>query len=622
MRSWLQRLRERVLAIEGPALLATIVAVALVACALIVASLVDTLDTTAAERERSAVDSSIAVALAASAESAYSMARWDEAVAHVYGRFDRQWALSSISGTSITYIVDDHGRTLFAERSDGTVDPDLASVARPALVALLHRLPHTRAEAGRMTQGVGLLGSYRGRPAMFTAMAISPLRGAYQIPDDHLRHLIYVGTIDAALLGQWQRNYRLPPMRLSRTPGMSQAVAVTDAGGTPMTYITWAASRPGHRALIRIAPLIVAAVSILMAAAGTLMFLLRRQSASLRAASAEHQLLAEDAERARAIAEAAQRDAERARDAAQQSRRQAEAAAAQAEQERTRHAADLREAARTTAQSVRTALSASVDELGRMADRLDSSADASVTATTNQSREAAEAERRTASAVVSLEHILHATAGLSATVSMICGESERTRDAVALASRRSALVASANAELLATLADVRVAIDTIATIAAQTNMLALNAAIEAARYDSRNSGFGVVAREVKDLAHATAQSAAAISRHVDDIGRAVQGSVDLSAGIDSELHKILGFATNAATAAQGQDGVSSNIAQSVAAAREEARAIDGAAAGIAAAIASLARNTAETRDVSSQVRARVADLDRALQRELARLLAA
>jgi len=60
----------------------------------------------------------------------------------------------------------------------------------------------------------------------------------------------------------------------------------------------------------------------------------------------------------------------------------------------------------------------------------------------------------------------------------------------------------------------------------------------------------------------------------------------------------------------------------VAAAREEARAIDSAAVGIAAAIASLARNTAETREVSGQVRARVADLDRALQQELARLLAA
>jgi len=587
---------------SGTALLSALACVTLLTCGVMMLILVHELDAHAGRGEIAAVRASLDEAISRERTSAYEMARWDDAVVHLYGTLDTKWAFANLSGTYRTYVIDGRGRTLFSQRADGSIDPPIRQAAPAATAQLLHLLPHDRAGAARMTRGIGIIGLYQGRPALLGAMAVTPLQGKVRVPSDALRYLVYVDPVEQPLLKTWSARFGMGAIALSsRADRSGIAMPLPDAAGHPVAWLNWLPQKPGREALANIAPALLAAVGALAMLFTLLVRILRSQEQALIARNAQQAALTDEAERLRT-------EAECALDAAQRSRQIADQAARRAMEEREQHARELREAAHEAGRSLRATLALTLPDLAKLADRLDEGTDQAAESTRIQAQHAEDVVRRTSAAARSLEDIALNTDRLAVASASIGGETAKTRAAVSSAAESSTAAAEANTSLLHHVTTIGEATAMIAGVAEQTNLLALNATIEAARSHAENAGFAVVAREIKALSQDTQASAQLINQRVSSVQHAVHQSVDLSRRIDTQLRQIHDHIATAADAAALQALASGGIRSSVTAAREQAVAVDTSMSQISGAICELARNAELSRAISHDMRGRVTKL--------------
>ncbi|MBF0158652.1 MAG: HAMP domain-containing protein [Magnetococcales bacterium] len=138
----------------------------------------------------------------------------------------------------------------------------------------------------------------------------------------------------------------------------------------------------------------------------------------------------------------------------------------------------------------------------------------------------------------SIHAVTQAIANMGRTMRQVRQQSQQARAASEQANDNAA---HAN-QIMQRLTDAVCAIDSIVeiigTISEQTNMLSLNASIEAAGAGSAGTGFSVVANEIKELAHQTAQSTRMISQRIAEIQSISREASNANATITEAIESI------------------------------------------------------------------------------------
>jgi methyl-accepting chemotaxis protein len=597
--------------------LAALLLMAFGSAVLVVALLVTQLDRDAANHQLRTVRGVLTQEVENAGRAAARTAKWDDAVAHLYGAVDDAWAASNIVDTMSSFVVDDQLRTLFSGQITGTVDDDVWHIAGPALPELKRRLPRTAAEAEQLG-GVGMLIAYHGGPAIISAGAITPLQGRVRIPGTKLRYLVYVQPVDAKLLAKWQRDFRLTGLQLSTSVSSASdqnSLQLTSVTGEPLGVLTWPTQRPGRSTLQHIAPIIGTALFIVLALSIWLVAMIIRSVRAIERQSVELDEAARRAEELRIEAEAATSEAERARSAT-------EASAAREAAEQSHHRQQLRETSHVLAKSLDASVQQLVVDLIATADELDQSADATFLAVRAQQDRAGAANDRVRAAAEAVTGIIATLDEMVVAVGEIDAEANASQDGVALAALRSGDAQQAHNALLVNVRTVAETAQLITDVANQTNLLALNATIEAARAGEQGRGFAVVAAEVKALASQAGSAAKNITGRLSSIDGAASSTRAVVDDVHVVLEHLKASISKTSIAVAQQRGAAELIYRTAQNVGHETHAADDAMQSMSATFEEVGRAADATRATSSTVRLRVESLRSELQRIIGDLEAA
>ncbi|HEX2807649.1 MAG TPA: methyl-accepting chemotaxis protein [Kineosporiaceae bacterium] len=204
------------------------------------------------------------------------------------------------------------------------------------------------------------------------------------------------------------------------------------------------------------------------------------------------------------------------------------------------------------------------------------------------SRQAEDAASSSEAVVAGYDRVARAVGDIDASIRMIA---ENVQQVAAVAGEAVRATEGTN-QIVARLGDSSAEIDavvqTITSIAEQTNMLALNATIESARAGEAGRGFAVVATEVKDLAHETARATEDIAHRIQTLQNDTSESVTAIGSIAEIIAQINEHQVGIAAAVEEQSATMAEVSRSVSESSQ-------AGAGAGASISAVAVATDQTR---------------------------
>jgi methyl-accepting chemotaxis protein len=201
-----------------------------------------------------------------------------------------------------------------------------------------------------------------------------------------------------------------------------------------------------------------------------------------------------------------------------------------------------------------------------------------------------------------MEAAAAATEQLAASIQEIGRQAERSRgivkDAVSEAGRANTMVA----DLAAAVSKIDEVVKLINNIAGQTNLLALNATIEAARAGDAGKGFAVVANEVKQLANQTGRATKEIAAQIAAVQNGTNGAVGVIKGIGETIGRISEISATIASAVEEQAAATGEISKNVQQAVDSGQVVQQAVATVrATAVANEKTSAALTGDAAALV---------------------
>lgn len=202
---------------------------------------------------------------------AYINAHWDDAFVHAYGSMQDPW-ITSQWGTPIGlgYVIDSHGRTLFAHLPEGREPPLAELIGSRTLKALLARVPANEAAVRRRGDAVVLTGKAGGTPALIAFSPIVRERGPATLDKFTYRIFVDIRLLDHKLLEEWAKGFGLRDLRWLRDGKASRDESSTDVrdwSGAYIGTIAWKRLAPGSLAVRELLPIICLCIALFLAVA-------------------------------------------------------------------------------------------------------------------------------------------------------------------------------------------------------------------------------------------------------------------------------------------------------------------------------------------------------------------